>query len=126
MLTETIAKELHEVFADSFMKPQIEESDYFECETEQGTSFVPADLVRLPFAVNFKAGGFFDDESPHWRALARSLLPYVNGDELAQVTVGHGFMARLSAPGYMDCTDWTAYETADQAAQSLISAYGDN
>ena len=37
-----------------------------------------------------------------------------------------GFFARLSAPGYMDCTYWNGpYETAAEAAAELYSMYGD-
>jgi hypothetical protein len=35
-----------------------------------------------------------------------------------------GWLARTSAPGYLDCSDWTAFETADEAAQHLIEYYG--
>jgi hypothetical protein len=35
-----------------------------------------------------------------------------------------GFYARLSAPGYMDCTDWSGpFETEEEAVAELIKLY---
>jgi len=35
------------------------------------------------------------------------------------------FCARLSAPGYLDCTDWHGpYDTAEDALQDVKDAYG--
>lgn len=36
-----------------------------------------------------------------------------------------GWYSRLSAPGYLDCTDWFGpYETEDEAWTALYEAYG--
>ena len=41
-----------------------------------------------------------------------------NGSELK-------YWSRLSAPGYMDRTDWLGpYDTADEAAEELLRCYG--
>jgi len=37
-----------------------------------------------------------------------------------------GFYHRLSAPGYMDCTDWSGpFDTEEAAVADLLSTYGD-
>ena len=36
-------------------------------------------------------------------------------------TVGYG--ARLSAPGYMDCTDWAVFDTVKEAEDYLEDTY---
>ena len=36
------------------------------------------------------------------------------------------WLARLSAPGYMDCTDWAAFGTRKEAEEYLIEYYGDD
>ena len=36
---------------------------------------------------------------------------------------GHG--ARLSMPGYMDCTEWSVFDTAEEAAEYLLEMYYD-
>ena len=37
-----------------------------------------------------------------------------------------GWWARLSAPGYMDCTEWIGpFESADDAGEELLSSYAE-
>ena len=37
-----------------------------------------------------------------------------------------GIFARLSAPGYLDCTDWDGpFDTEEQAVASLLNVYAD-
>ena len=42
------------------------------------------------------------------------------------VTIIQGFGARMSAPGYMDCTEWTVFETRVEAAEYLLETYYDH
>ena len=38
-----------------------------------------------------------------------------------------GWFARLSAPGYMDCTEWQGpYETEEEALAGLAETFGDD
>ena len=45
--------------------------------------------------------------------------------EAAKVTLaGAGYVARLSAPGYMDCTEWEGpFDTAKEARASLAESF---
>ena len=48
--------------------------------------------------------------------------PEVNGGATEEAT---GFWARLSAPGYLDCTDWSGpFDTEEEAARYLLETYG--
>jgi len=38
--------------------------------------------------------------------------------------IHHGFLARLSAPGYLDCTDWIPCDSEEDARAELREAYG--
>ena len=39
---------------------------------------------------------------------------------------GAGWYARLSAPGYLDCTDWIGpFDSEDEAFEALYETYGD-
>jgi hypothetical protein len=40
-----------------------------------------------------------------------------------EVIEGHG--ARLSMPGYTDCTEWTVHDSEDEAMKYLEEQYGD-
>jgi hypothetical protein len=69
-----------------------------------------------PFAYHFTADeaaelnesyadGYLDDEDKSGRA---------------------GWYSRLSAPGYLDCTDWLGpFETEDEAFEALYDMYGE-
>ena len=37
-----------------------------------------------------------------------------------------GWGARLSAPGYMDCTEWAVYDTEEEARAELEEMYPDD
>ncbi len=110
----------------AFMQPQIYRAEYFKVDTSMGTEIVPCDVVRLPFAVNFAAGGVFTEDSSGWQHLVRALAPYVEGSEIYSVCPESGYLARLSAPGYMDCTDWSDHATEDEAREYLREMYGDD
>ena len=109
----------------AFMQPDIQHCDYFACDTSIGTEYVPADVIRLPFSVDFTAGGIFDEDSVHWPKLLAALYPYCEGT-LVEVCPKTGWLARLSAPGYMDCTDWSPYDTEEEAVAGLKEMYGDD
>jgi hypothetical protein len=108
-----------------FMQPDIQQADYFNVETNDGTETVPADLVRMPFTVDFRAGGVFTDDMPEFPALQRALAPYLSGGNISEVRPGSGWIARMSAPGYMDCTDWSAHATEEEARECLEEMFGD-
>lgn len=41
-------------------------------------------------------------------------------------SIERGYGARLSAPGYMDCTEWSVFRTETEASLWLSEAYGDD
>ena len=47
-------------------------------------------------------------------------------DDLEKVTRIKGYGARLSAPGYLDCTEWGVYDTKAEAKAALDEMYGDD
>lgn len=47
------------------------------------------------------------------------------GEDGADDTALH-YWSRLSAPGYLDCTDWIGpYDTAEQALEALYDMFGE-
>lgn len=100
-------------FEGQFMQPAIDNAGYFLVETSIGTECVPADVIG-----HFRQGGI----------VARAFTEYVEG-EVNEPDLGveyhFGWIARLSARGYTDCTDWTWHDTYEEAAQHLIDTYGD-
>ena len=95
----------------SFMNPQIYEGDYFEVDTSTGTEIVPADIVGGGRTASIAV---------------EALLNYLEGtpddaDEL--IDIKRGWLARMSAAGYMDCTDWSAFDTQWEALAYLVEHY---
>lgn len=116
------------------MQPQIQESGAWVVETASGESFVvPEDLVGAPDEIA--------DESPDdgtisisfaqaekvRDALAEYLPEGISSESEIESAEFHpsGYVCRMSAPGYMDCTDWEWHETEQEAADSLIENYSD-
>ena len=48
-------------------------------------------------------------------------------DGICSIEIQHGWAARYSMPGYLDCTDWIGVFTdEDAAAQAAENIYGDD
>ena len=70
----------------------------------------------------------FDDLSKDEREAAESeeeidheiLLKYALGSRLEGVSVEEGYGVHLSAPGYMDQTEWEVYETPEEAGERAL------
>ena len=96
----------------SFMQPRVEEGMFFEVDTSWGGEVVPADVV----------GRFCLTK-------ASALSDYLSGKPLdpdEEIPVQHGWLARMSAPGYMDCTDWSAFKSEYEAWAYLVENYMDD
>lgn len=87
----------------SFMKPQIVQDHYFDISTSEGTFWLPA------YALG---------ENPD----AETFQDHCGGEYLGHELI-YGWGARLSAPGYMDCTDWCVFDTEDEAREYLRETY---
>ena len=84
-----------------------------------GTFAVPGDVVGVPSCLRTD---FAIDDWPTRNLLADRLADYVEGSVDAStdsITVVHGYFARMSAPGYMDCTEWTFHKTVREARDHL-------
>jgi hypothetical protein len=91
----------------SFMQKQVTvKQSWWQVETSIGTEIVPADLVSQEPADSSAFEDYCEGQVQSW--------------ELIQ-----GYGARLSAPGYMDCTEWTVFDSPEEAEQYLDEMYGD-
>jgi len=89
-----------------FMVPQIVLDDWYCVETSNGTEVVPLDVC-------------LDAEN------ATDLRDYLEGevDENSEMEMTRKYGARLSAPGYLDCTDWSLCDSEDEARRYLEEVY---
>ena len=75
--------------------------------------------------VEYKTGEvtvFAIDDKPF---LSLSPIQDEHLDTVSEMKMSQGWGARLSAPGYLDCTDWLGpYESIEQATEALDEAWG--
>jgi len=90
----------------AFMRPEItEKQEWAAVETNSGTWWVPFDVLSKSEAARAKGGDF------------EPLLQYTEGTRVYndQSSIKKGYGVRLSAPGYMDATDWEVYGNLKEA-----------
>ena len=80
----------------AFMQPEIVYGEWCEIETDHGAFLVPAEDAEGACA-----------NAPNGAIAERK----------------QGYGARLSAPGYLDCTEWTVFATEDEARTYLTDTY---
>lgn len=90
-----------------FMQPQADHFTMLVIETSAGTEAVPRDIV-----------GPTRDPA--------DLVDYLEGEaeEEAEIEEQTGWWARLSAPGYLDCTSWDGpHATEEDALKALAELH---
>jgi hypothetical protein len=105
----------------AFMQHQITaKCNWLKVETSQGTEFVAGNLVTVR------------DSEPKTHPLSKAkreeykkaIWEFTEGEPESWENV-QGYGARLSAPGYMDCTEWSVFDTYGEAREYLMETYGD-
>lgn len=109
----------------AFMQRQIQFGQWFAIEGE-GTTYIPADLVSGSYA-NGTRWSDSDDDTENFCDMREAVKNYVeeNRDDITAIEVFEGWGARLSAPGYMDCTPWSVFDTEQAAKDYLDECYGE-
>ena len=83
----------------TFMKNAVEYGTFHVGETTEGTVILHPDV--------------FETEKQHYK--------FMRGERWRKVT---GWYSRLSASGYLDCTDWSGpYASEDEADEALNDMY---
>lgn len=100
------------------MKPEVCQCGAYEVETSDGTFIVPEDVVGYIHSQLL--------QTPDSKAKFFDYVSVSNSDEIEDITYhADAFIARLSMPGYLDCTDWTIHQSEKQAIEYLEELYGD-
>jgi hypothetical protein len=100
----------------SFMQQQIIWDKWYEVETAHGTWFLPQDVIGK-LSLNWR----------NWKRNVAKVLPYLEiwrADQVYSIARTKGYGARLSAPGYLDCTEWSVFPTEEEAQEYLDDVYG--
>jgi hypothetical protein len=96
----------------AFMEAQVTDRQYWlEVETDNGSYYLPDDLFDSGMVREWER---IDNDSLResaFEAIKAHIGDYVECGEkdIRSVEMHYGYGVRLSAPGYMDCTDWEFY-----------------
>jgi hypothetical protein len=110
-----------------FMKPQIEFGEWLEVDGACGIEAIPADLIGgvswMTPDVDYDTDCI--EEDSNLRNVLDALEDFIesNIDDVTSIQLVEGYGARLSAPGYMDCTAWTVFKTREEAEEFLREEY---
>ena len=98
------------------MQRQIVKGSWLKVETTYGTEFVSIADTSLFVRDSHTLTHPMTPEEKH--AAVTKIQPYTEGEpqEWENIT---GYGARLSAPGYLDCTPWEVFESEQEALDYL-------
>ena len=114
---------------EGFMEPEIIQGLWYEIDGPQGIDFYPVDeLGEIPEIEDaFVADGSILGQAMEWEGkdMPAGLRDYIESDEVWTITKREGFGGRLQAPGYLDSTPWSVYDSEEEAEEELKDMYGD-
>lgn len=108
-----------------FMQKQIEYGEWVQVDGPCGLDSIPADIVNIDRLRELLAVDRDDDESSKDEAFSL-VSDYTENRRADSIEIVTGYGARMSAPGYLDCTEWAVFDTADEADEYLNDYYGDD
>src|ERR1035438_1047379 len=101
----------------NFMQRQVTGlENWLRVETTHGTEFVRIADVTLFVRDSETVTHPMSDEDRD--ATIEKIRPYVEGKPQSWENI-KGYGARLSAPGCLDCTEWTVFDTKEEAEKYL-------
>jgi len=103
-----------------FMIPTAEYFAAYHVDTNAGIEIVPEEVCGgLSVADEIEP-----DPCAVLPADAAALRDYLEGSNISSIERKQGWYARLSAPGYLDCTSWDGpYATAEEALAAIKELY---
>jgi len=105
----------------SFMQEHVTaKQSWIEIDGTHGTTFVPMDVLSTD-EFNLATETKYDVGQVEMNEI---LGGYYDGT-ITDINLKVGYGARMSAPGYMDCTDWAVFDTEAAAIAYLEETYGD-
>ena len=121
MTTQPLRTELANAYQDSFMKPELFHGEYVEIDGDNGSIIVPIEHITI--SLQDGAESEYEDLSEDdMENVAQAYQNHFAGNaEVYDVAVKTGYIHRLSASGYMDCTEYSASDSEEEALQELLA-----
>jgi len=108
---------------DKFMQPEIEYSTFISVDGPMGGESIPGDLVDSDEIQDIIQQL---DRKGELNLKGYDLYNYLENNTIFELDLEEGWFTRLSAPGYMDATDWMGpFETEEEAMAELEDMFGD-
>lgn len=105
----------------AFMSEEITDlQTWVEIDGTHGITAIPYDLLSAS-QVNAVTETKYDVSE---LTLNEELGDFYEG-RIQSVSLRQGYGARLSASGYMDCTEWSVFDCVDAAKEYLADMYGE-
>jgi len=111
----------------AFMQKQIIEGIWYQVETLCGTVCLTSDIApstAIDFCDACDDGLHYPNEVP--ATVTCDLVAFTECEYAYQIFSLErvkGFGARLSAPGYLDATEWAVFDTEQEASDYLADMY---
>ena len=103
----------------AFMQPEIEFGVWIEVDGCNGTDWIPPGLTVLPDESDFLDEDDDFDDDAYLAACHDAVRDYIGSREVYSVTERKGYGVRLSAPGYLDCTEWSVFDSEAECKDHL-------
>ena len=109
----------------SFMQPQVFRGDVLVVDTDDGTHYIPGDDAKSRASLDwrFLAYALCKDSNASPEEVNTAVAEFLGMDEgsVSDVSIEKGkWLARSSAPGYMDATDYSMFDSEQKAWSYLI------
>jgi hypothetical protein len=107
------------------MQPQIIHGLWLEVEAD-GTNWIPVEesCGKLGLGVGDELTPESEDEEG-WARYKAQVGAFIEAgpDRISSIKLVKGWGARLSAAGYLDCTEWSVFDTEEEAKRYLRDEY---
>jgi len=98
------------------MIPEIVKDRFVCVEGPMGTDYIPIDVwakQEVKKVLDSIAREQVEDTFTKW------MKDYTENSEAWSLSLFHGWGARLSAPGYLDCTEWSVHDSEKDARKYI-------
>jgi len=105
-----------------FMTPEIIKDRWLCADGPQGTEYVPLS-VWARNEIDDIIKSYQKEGAEKDPAIVNNLSKYTENSEFWSLRVIDGYGARLSASGYLDCTEWSVFDTEQEARVHIEQQY---
>ena len=113
------------VVKESHMKPEIFKGLAYSCDTTNGIEIVPQEVCGKIRGLALPGDALAEGDK-NFDAAVKQLRNYLSSGSVMDIELVEGYLARLSAPGYTDSTEWGIYDSVEDAEADLAFMYGDD